>query len=117
VSSTTASPGDVLTLTGAVPFQREDGSFDESGSGRMVAWWNVDPEDWEYLYSGSPSLSPAVEGQGIQELGQAPMDTCTFSIPFTVPESAPGGPYPIVVLQEGGGGAALEGSVVVQVEN
>jgi hypothetical protein len=86
--------------------------FDESGSGRMVAWWNVDPKDWEHLYSGSPSLSPAVEGQGILELGQAPMDTCTFSISFTVPESAPGGPYPIVVLQEGGDGAALEGSVL-----
>ena len=116
VSSTTASPGDVLTLTGTVPFQREDGSFDESGSGRMASWWNVDPKDWEYLFSGSPSPSPAVEGQGILELGQAPMDTCTFSIPFMVPGSAPA-TYPIVVLQEGGGGAALEGSVVVQVEN
>jgi hypothetical protein len=117
VSSTTASPGDVLTLTGAVPFQREDGSFDESGSGRMVAWWNVDPKDWEYLFAGSPSPSPAVEGQGILELGQAPMDACTFSIPVTVPESAAGGAYPIAVLQEGGGGAALEGSVIVQVTN
>jgi hypothetical protein len=116
VSLTTASPGDVLTLTGTVPFQREDGSFDESGSGRMVAWWNVDPKDWEYLSFGSPSPSPAVESQGILELGQASMDTCTFSIPFTVPESAPGA-YPIVVLQQGGGGAALEGSVIVQVTN
>jgi hypothetical protein len=114
VSTTTASSGDVLTLTGAVPFQREDGSFDESGSGRMVAWWNADPKDWEHLSFGLSSPSPAVEGQGILELGQASMDTCTFSIPFTVPESAPGG-YPVVVLQEGGGGATLEGSVIVHV--
>jgi hypothetical protein len=116
VSSTTASSGDVLTLTGSVPFQREDGSFDESGSGRMVAYWNADPKDWEYLFSGSPSPSPAVEGQAILELGKVPMDTCTFSIPFTVPESAQGA-YPIVVLQEGGGGAALEGSVEVHITN
>jgi hypothetical protein len=116
VSSTTASSGDVLTLTGAVPFQREDGSFDESGSGRMVAWWNADPKDWPYLTSGLPTPSPAVDGQGILELGQASMDTCTFSIPFTVPEAAPG-IYPVVVLQEGGGGAALEGSVTVHVQN
>jgi hypothetical protein len=63
-----------------------------------------------------PTPSPAVEGQEILELGQASMDTCTFSIPFTVPESAPGA-YPVVVLQVGGGGAALEGSVTVHVTN
>ena len=116
VSSTTATPGDVLTLTGNVPFQREDGSFEESGNGRMVAWWNADPKDWPYLTSELPTPSPAVGGQGILELGQASMDTCMFSIPFTVPESAPGA-YPVVVLQEGGGGAALEGSVTVHVTN
>ncbi len=116
VSSTTASSGDVLTLTGRVPFQHEDGSFDESGSGRMMAWWNVDPKDWPYLFSGSPSPSPAIEGQEILGLGQASMDTCTFSIPFTVPESAPGA-YSVVVLQEWGSGAALEGSVIVHLAN
>jgi hypothetical protein len=114
VSSTTASSGDVLTLTGNVPFQREDGSFDESGNGQMVAWWNADPKDWPYLTSDLPTPSPAVEGQGILELGQASMDTCTFSIPFAVPQSAPGA-YPVVVLQEGGGGATLEGSVTIHV--
>ena len=115
-SATDGSPGDTITLTGSVPFQHENGSFDESGGGRMVAWWNADPKDWPYLLSGSPSASPAVEGQRILELGQAPMDACTFSISFTVPESAPGS-YPIVVLQEGGGGATLEGSVIVHVTN
>jgi hypothetical protein len=116
VSSTTASPGDVLTLTGTVPFQREDGSFDESGSGRMVAWWNVEPKDWPYLSFGLPSPLPAVDGQGIAELGHASTDKCTFSIPFAVPEAAPSA-YPVVVVQEGGGGATLEGSVTIRVTN
>lgn len=116
VSSTMASSGDALILTGNVPFQREDGSFEESGNGRMVAWWNADPKDWPYLASDLPTPSPAVGGQGILELGQASMDTCTFSIPFRVPESAPGA-YPVVVVQEGGGSAALEGSVTVHVTN
>ena len=42
------------------------------------------------------------------------MNACTFAIPFTVPDVPPGD-YPVLVLQEGGGGAALEGDVVVHV--
>ena len=114
VSGTEAAPGDSLTLTGRVPFQQEDGSYDESGDGQLVAWWNVAPKDWVNLVSGSPSPSPAVQGEGIVELGGVPMSTCMFAIPFTIPDVAPGD-YPALVLQEGGGSATLEGSVVVHV--
>jgi hypothetical protein len=113
-SASDAQPGDTVTFSGSVPFQREDGSFDESGAGQMVAWWNVPPGDWEKLPLGSPSPSPAIQGGDIVPLGSAPMDECTFAIPFTVPEVAPGD-YPVLVRQEAGGGASLEGSVVIHV--
>jgi len=113
-SATHAAPGDVITLSGRVPFQHEDGSYEESGSGQMVAWWNVAPDDWTKRVAGSPSPSPAVGGEDIVQLGSAPMNACAFSIPFTVPDVVPGD-YPVLVLQEGGGGATLEGAVVAHV--
>ena len=113
-SATHPAPGGEVTLSGRVPFQHEDGSYNESGTGQMVAWWNVAPDDWTKLVAGSPSPSPAVAGQNIVQLGNAPMNACTFAIPFTVPDVPPGD-YPVLVLQEGGGGAALEGDVVVHV--
>jgi len=113
ISTTEASADDSLTLAGSVPFQREDGSFDESGDGQMVAWWNVAPKDWVGLASGS-SPSPAVGGEGVIRLGSAPMSTCTFAIPFSVP-GVPSGDYPVLVLQQDGTGAALAGAVQVHV--
>jgi hypothetical protein len=113
-SATRSAPGDVITLSGRVPFQHEDGSYDESGTGRMVAWWNVAPDDWTELVSGSASASPAVVGEDVVQLGTAAMNACTFEIPFAVPDVAPGD-YPVLVLQEAGDGATLEGAVVVHV--
>lgn len=114
-SSTQASPGEVITLTGAVPFQYEDGSFNESGEGHMVAWWNVAPDDWSSAFTGaSSSPPPAVEGEPIIQLGSAPMNTCSFDISFAVPDAAPAD-YPVLVTQEAGGGGTLEDSLVVHV--
>jgi hypothetical protein len=116
-SATAGSPGDTITLTGRIPLQRQDGSFDESGSGRLVAWWNANPDDWPYLASdpSSASVIPGVQGEGgIIELGTSSMDSCLFEIQFVVP-SVTRGDYPVVVLQQGGGGATLVGSVVIQV--
>jgi hypothetical protein len=109
------SPGDSISITGPVPFEREDGSFDTTSQGRMIAWWNARSSDWPYLSSFSTiEPSPAIAGQPIIQLGGAAMDTCTFSIRFMIPDVPPGD-YPIAVVQEAGGGAALEGSVVLHV--
>lgn len=114
-STTQGSPGEVITLTGAVPFQHEDGSFNESGEGHMVAWWNVAPEDWASAFTGASSPPPpAVEGEPIIQLGSAPMNMCSFDISLAVPGAAPGD-YPVLVMQEAGGGGTLEDSFVVHV--
>jgi hypothetical protein len=109
------SPGDSMSIAGPVPFQREDGSFDTTGEGRMIAWWNARSSDWPYLSSfATTEPSPAVAGQPIISLGEAAMDACAFWIRFTIPDVPPGD-YPVTVVQEAGGGATLEGSVVVHV--
>lgn len=109
------APGDVVTVSGPMPFQREDGSYDTSGQTRMIVWWNATPDEWPYLSSFSEvEPSPAVEGLPLLRLGEAGGEACSFSVTFTVPDVPPGA-YPIVVLQEGGGSSALEASLAFHV--
>jgi Tol biopolymer transport system component len=109
------APGDVVTVSGPMPFQREDGSYDTSGETRMVAWWNASHEDWPYLSSFSNVRpSPAVDTSALLRLGEGGRDSCSFSIRFAVPDVPPGD-YPIVVLQEGGGSSTIEASLTFHV--
>lgn len=105
LSTAAGAPGDAITIYGPMPFQHEDGSFDHSGDSRMIAWWNASPDDAALLSSFSRvEPSPATTGP-LLRLGEAGRGACSFSIGFTVPDVPPGD-YPIVVLQEGGGGGS-----------
>lgn len=109
------APGDIVTIAGLMPFQYEDGSYETSGGTRMIAWWNASPKDWVYLSSFfDVEPSPVIEGTPLIRLGEDGGNVCTFSIQFTVPD-APPGDYSIVVLQEGGDGSTMEGSLVFRV--
>jgi hypothetical protein len=115
LSTHRGAPGDVVTVSGPMPFQREDGSYDTSGLTRMIAWWNASPEDWPYLSSFSTVRpSPAVETSPLLRLGEGGGEKCSFSIRFLVP-NVPPGDYPIVVLQEGAGSSTIEASLVFHV--
>jgi hypothetical protein len=116
---TQGTPGDQVELTGPMPFQHEDGSFDTSGDTTIIAWWNADPEDWVELVSFSTGPLPSPAGQGpLLRLGEGGRDACSFTIPFEVPDVPPGD-YSIVLLQEGGtgseAGATLEASLTFRV--
>lgn len=116
---TQGGPGDQVELTGPMPFQHEDGSYDTSGDTIIVAWWNADPKDWVDLVSFSTGPLPSPAGQGpLLRLGEGGRDACSFTIPFEVPDVPPG-EYPIVLLQEGGtgaeAGATLEASLMFRV--
>jgi hypothetical protein len=107
--------GDVVTISGPMPFVRKDGSFDTTGETVMIAWWNARPEDWPYLASFATSEpSPAVSGSPLERLGEGGKGACSFAITFAVPDVPPGN-YPIVVLQEGGGGATMEAALTFRV--
>jgi Tol biopolymer transport system component len=115
LSADDGMPGDLVTVSGPMPFQREDGSYDTSGDTRMIVWWNASSDTWPYLSSFSEvEPSPAVEGSPLLRLGEAGGNVCAFSVPFRVPDVPPG-TYPLVVLQEGGGSSALEASLVFHV--
>lgn len=118
-SPTQGDPGNQVELTGPMPFQHEDGSFDTSGDTTIVAWWNADPKDWVDLvsFSTGPLPSPAAQGP-LLRLGEGGRNACSFTIPFEVPDVPPGD-YSIVLLQEGGtgaeAGATLEASLTFRV--
>jgi hypothetical protein len=115
LSAEEGAAGDQVTVSGPMPFQRKDGSYDTSGQTRMIVWWNASPKDWPYLSSFSNvDPSPAVQGSPLLRLGEGGGDTCSFSVSFTVPDVPPG-TYPIVVLQEGGGGSSIEASLTFRV--
>jgi hypothetical protein len=112
------APGDTVTLTGPMPFQHEDGSYDRTGSTVIIAWWNADPKDWEYLSSFSAN-PPSPAGPGpLLRLGEGGIGMCSFSITFTLPDVPPG-EYPTALLQEGPlpnpNGSTLEASLIIRV--
>jgi hypothetical protein len=114
LSTTEGAPGDAVTIDGPMSFRREDGSFDHSGDDQRIAWWNASPEDWALLSSFSNvEPSPAEEGP-LLRLGDGGRGACSFSIGFTVPDVPPGD-YPIVVLQEAGGGSTMEAALTFTV--
>jgi hypothetical protein len=115
LSKDQGAPGELVTVSGPMPFQREDGSYDTSGQTRMIAWWNASEEDWPYLSSFSTVRpSPAVETSPLLRIGEGGGDSCSFSIRFIVPDVR-SGDYPIVVLQEGSDSSAIEASLTFRV--
>jgi hypothetical protein len=115
LSTDRGAPGDHVTVSGPMPFQRQDGSYDSSGQTRMTVWWNASPQDWAYLSSFSQvQPSPAVGGSPLLRLGEDGGNVCSFGVTFTVPDVPPGD-YPIVVLQEGDNSSTLEASLVLHV--
>lgn len=113
-----AEPGQTVSLTGPMPLQFQDGSFDEKGRTIAIAWWNADRQDWPSLSSFSTGSPAPIASGPIVRLGEGGVGQCSFSIAFTVPDVPPGD-YSIVVIHEGPlpspNGSALLASLSVRV--
>lgn len=115
MSTDSGTPGDRVMVSGPMPFQGEDGSYDTNHETRTIVWWNASGDEWPYLSSFSEvQPSPAVDGSPLLRLGESGGDNCTFAVSFTIPVVPPG-TYPIVVLREGGRWSAIAASLVFHV--
>ena len=106
----TAAPGDTVTITGLIPFQREDGSYNRDADSVIELWWDADPAEWIDLVAEPRSTSATF-------LGSGGTGSCFLSVTITVPSDAAAGDHQIVAIDTDTQrtGAFLYGTAVVHV--
>jgi hypothetical protein len=95
------SAGSTATITGEIPHgEGAEGGSPADPTEWVEVWWNLDPSDpdgWPSALPGGEDPIPAEPGP-VLLLGRLHVaGTCTYELPFTVPETS-AGTYPIVVL-------------------
>lgn len=96
LSTSSGKAGSMVTVSGPMPLFQESGEYDPSTE--IQAWWNVDPETYEYLTPGS-TVAPSPSGPGdIVLLGTTSPDACTFQLDLQIPDDAMTGTYSLVLL-------------------
>jgi hypothetical protein len=101
--------GATATVTGEVPHgEGAEGGSPADPTEWVEIWWNLDPSDpdgWPSALAGGEDPIPAEPGPVVL-LGRLHVaGTCTYKLPFAVPDTRPGS-YPIVVLYGSDMGAA-----------
>jgi hypothetical protein len=92
VSPTDVRPGESVSVSALMPFQREDGSYDRMADGVVELWWDADPDHWEQL-AGDPAAT------GATLLATGGEGSCFLSATLTVPTDASPGDHQIVALE------------------
>jgi hypothetical protein len=103
------SAGSRATITGEIPHgEGAEGGSPADPTEWVEVWWNLDPSDpdgWPSALPGGEDPIPAEPGPVLLLSRLHVAGTCTYELPFTVPETPPGS-YPIVVLYGSDRGAA-----------
>lgn len=110
LSADTVSPGTAVTVTGEIPFQGKDGSYDRAANSVIELWWDADRADWIELFADPEDSSSML-------LGSGGSGSCFLSLTITIPPGAPLGDHQIVAIDTDTErtGAFLYGTAVVHV--
>src|SRR5687767_6927479 len=92
ISHSAARAGSRVVLSGAVPVQNEAGNYVGPGDGKLVLWWNLDPEQWPTALAPEiESPVPARANEPVVKLGRVfPRGHCRYAMSFEVPRARPG---------------------------
>src|SRR4029077_17791279 len=101
LSSPSGAPGSTITVSGPLPVLDEAGTPVGQTANEVIAYWNLDLDNWETALTSPLSPSTAVAGAPVQLLGtQAVTSVCSCSFQIKPPSSPSPGASPIQLLIE-----------------
>jgi hypothetical protein len=101
LSPSSGSPGSTITVSGPLPVLDEAGTPVGQTATEVIAYWNLDLDNWESALTSPVSPSAAVAGSDVQLLGTANVAAvCNYKFQIEIPSSAAPGTYPIQLLIE-----------------
>ena len=101
LSSSSGSPGSTVTVSGPLPVRDESGAYVGSTATEVIAYWNLDLNNWTTVLTSPLSPTAAVAGSPVQLLGtQDVAGVCNYAFQIKIPSSVPPGTYPIQPLIE-----------------
>jgi hypothetical protein len=96
VRPSSGPPGSTAVVTGRLPVADESGQATGQTATEVVAYWNLDLDDWPSVATSAPVA--ARPGAPVQFIGTENVaGRCTYRARVTIP-SAPPGTYPVDVL-------------------
>jgi hypothetical protein len=101
LSAPSSSAGSTITVSGPLPVLDEAGTPVGQTANEVIAYWNLDLNNWESALTSPVTPSAAVAGSDVQLLGTANVAAvCNYSFQVQIPESTAPGTYPIQLLIE-----------------
>jgi len=114
-----ATPGEMVSLSGPISHRAEDGSFLLSPTEDYQAWWGIEAEDYADLADAPITIASGADASppssGPRMLGDdRPNGACGFDIALVVPVVEPGS-YTVTVISADAAGYTAYGEVTIGV--
>lgn len=104
LSSSSGPPGSTVTVSGPLPVTDESGAYVGSITTEVIAYWNLDLDNWGTAFTSPLSPTAAVAGSAVQLLGtQDVAGVCNYAFQIKIPSSVAPGTYPIQPIGEASG--------------
>jgi hypothetical protein len=101
LSSASGVAGSTITVSGPLPVQDEAGTQVGQTADEIIAYWNLDLNNWESALTAPLTPTAAVAGSHVQLLGtQDVASVCNYNFEITIPSGVTPGTYPVQLLLE-----------------
>ena len=122
ITASSAKPGTTVTASGPIYYLGEDGSvIPNAPTAAVQIWWGVDESNWTSVIVQGAANAAANSGdttgsvEGPFQIAHVQLSgTCSFSVPFVVPDVPPGA-YPVGVVYATDTGISLYSSLTLKV--